>query len=346
MRPHRLQLRRCPRGSRQSSDCLLVLFEGIDLGACGEREGEGADAGEQIGDPLRAADALFDQPYQDCFRLARGLEEGARRQAHLNAGQRHRWRAAKRQALPVERDAGSPETWPCRGQSGEQRRRGANALNHHIEALLGLGDGDTGFALATEQRRERGLELGQAPGDAGAEHRAGGDVDDGVRARGAIAEGDAFDGAAKSKGRPPPAGERHGADLLDRRLKPARGERRDDKLALPGEIGVSLHMLERAAAAGAEILADRSDALRARLENGERLGVAVSGLGVHLHQLAWKREGHEERPVRPLRHAVALGAKPLDPDLKLHGWRRSALPRCRCRPQLGRASRQRPSSQG
>ena len=179
----------------------------------------------------------------------------------------------------------------------------------------------------------------------GAEHRAGGDVDDGVRARGAIAEGDAFGRAAKSKRRPPPAGERHGADLLDRRLKPARGERRDDKLALPGEVGVSLHMLERAAAAGAEILADRGDALRARLENGERFGVAVSGLGLHLHQLAGKREGHEERAVGPFRHAVALGAKPLDPDLKLHGWRRSALPRCRCRPESARASRQTLSSQ-
>ena len=62
VRPHRLQLRRCPRRSRQGSDGLLVLFEGIDLGACSEREGEGADAGEQIGDPLRAADALFDEP--------------------------------------------------------------------------------------------------------------------------------------------------------------------------------------------------------------------------------------------------------------------------------------------
>ena len=108
---------------------------------------------------------------------------------------------------------------------------------------------------------------------------------------------------------------------------------------------MSLHMLERAASAGSEILADRGDTLRTRLENGEGFGVAVSGLGVHLHQLAWKREGYEERAVRPLRHAVALGAKPLDPDLKLHGWRQSELPRCRCRPQLGRASQQRPSSQ-
>ena len=110
MRPHRLQLRRCPRCSRQSRDGLLVLLEGIDLGACSEREGEGADACEEVGDPLRSANGLFDQPRQRCFRLARGLKEGAWRQAHLNAGQRHRWRAAKRQALPVERDAGSPET--------------------------------------------------------------------------------------------------------------------------------------------------------------------------------------------------------------------------------------------
>ena len=94
-------------------------------------------------------------------------------------------------------------------------------------------------------------------------------------------------------------------------------------------------MLEGTAAAGAEILADRRDTLGARLEDGKRLGAGLSWLGRHLHQLAWKREGHEERPVGALRQAVALGAKPLDPDLKLHGWRRSELPRCRCRPRIG-----------
>jgi hypothetical protein len=89
--------------------------------------------------------------------------------------------------------------------------------------------------------------------------------------------------------------------LFDRRLKPARGKRRNHLLALPGEIGSRLHMLEGTAAAGAEILADRRDTLGARLEDGKRLDTGLSSLGRDLHQLAWKGEGHEERPIRPLR---------------------------------------------
>jgi hypothetical protein len=69
-------------------------------------------------------------------------------------------------------------------------------------------------------------------------------------------------------------------------------------------------MLEGTAAAGPEILADRCDTLLARLDDGKRLGAGLSWLGHHLHQLAWKREGHEERPVGALRQAVALRAQP------------------------------------
>ena len=114
-----------------------------------------------------------------------------------------------------------------------------------------------------------------------------------MRTRGAVAEGDAASRAAKREGSPPPARQRHGANLLDRRLKPTRGQCRDDKLALPGEIGSGLHVLEGAAAAGAEVRADRRDALGARLENGKRLGAGFARPGRDGRQLARKREGDE-----------------------------------------------------
>ena len=77
--------------------------------------------------------------------------------------------------------------------------------------------------------------------------------------------------------------------------------------------------------------ADRRHAVRARLENGKRLGVVLAWLNGDLYALAGEREGHEQQTVSALGYAIALGAEALDPDLKLHGGRRSTLPHCRCR---------------
>jgi hypothetical protein len=52
-------------------------------------------------------------------------------------------------------------------------------------------------------------------------------------------------------------------------------------------------VLEGAAAAGAEVRADRRDALGARLENGKRLGAGFARPGRDGSQLARKREGDE-----------------------------------------------------
>ena len=49
-------------------------------------------------------------------------------------------------------------------------------------------------------------------------------------------------------------------------------------VALPGKVGVALHMLERAAAAGAEVPADRRDAERARLLDTEEPAAVAAPL--------------------------------------------------------------------
>ncbi|HEY6655519.1 MAG TPA: hypothetical protein VI038_01630 [Methyloceanibacter sp.] len=58
-------------------DCRLILLIGVHFGACSEREGEGADAGEQVRHALGAAHALPDQSDQRRLGLARGLQEGS-----------------------------------------------------------------------------------------------------------------------------------------------------------------------------------------------------------------------------------------------------------------------------
>ena len=78
------------------------------------------------------------------------------------------------------------------------------------------------LALAAQERRERLLELGQALRRCGEQHRADGDVDQIVGAGAAIAESEPRLLPAKRQSRPPPAAQRHGPDLLDLGIEPAR----------------------------------------------------------------------------------------------------------------------------
>jgi NAD-dependent protein deacetylase/lipoamidase len=83
---------------------------------------------------------------------------------------------------------------------------GAAAMRPDVVWFGEMPRGDARFALAAKQRRERRFELGQAAGDGWAEYRAGGDVDNGVRARPAVTESNAASRAAKGEGGAPPAG--------------------------------------------------------------------------------------------------------------------------------------------
>ena len=55
-------------------------------------------------------------------------------------------------------------------------------------------------------------------------------------------------------------------------------------------------------------------------------------------------KGTKSGPSGPCARPSPCAPSRLDPDLKLHGSRRSELPRCRCRQQSARASRRTPSS--
>ncbi len=72
-----------------------------------------------------------------------------------------------------------------------------------------------------------------------------------------------------------------GGDMADRRVDAARCERRDDHLALPGEIRRRAQMLHGAAAAMGEVTAHRRDALRARLDDGDEARALAAHVGLH-----------------------------------------------------------------
>ncbi len=77
-------------------------------------------------------------------------------------------------------------------------------------------------------------------------------------------------------------------------------------------------MLEGAATAHAEMGADGRDARGRRLKDREQLRMLTVGIGLDADTLPWQRKRHEERAVGPVGHAVALGAEPVDRDLKHH----------------------------
>ena len=262
----------------------------------------------------------------------------------FGAGQIDLRRGDRPDALAIDREPRHAERGGFAGEGAERGGARPHAFEHDIEAAPGLGRAHPRLALAAEQRDQRLFQLGQARDDARRQHRADLDVDQLMRAGAAIAESEPLFAAAKRKRGAPAAAERHRPHRLHLRLEPARPQGGHDQLALPGEIGARLEMLERAAAANAEMRADRRDAVGARLDHLDQAGAVAAGLDLDCDELARQREGHEERAIGAVGHAVALRAEPRDPDLKLHGARRSGIPRCRCRRESARRSRRRRSS--
>jgi hypothetical protein len=91
-------------------------------------------------------------------------------------------------------------------------------------------------------------------------------------------------------------------------------ERIDDELALPIAIGVRLPVLDRAAAAGAEILAERRDALRARSDDFDEVAPVrgSAGRNVRIDDFAAQRVGDVDIPAAVEGNAVAELADMVD----------------------------------
>ena len=93
----------------------------------------------------------------------------------------------------------------------------------------------------------------------------------------------------------------------------------DDEIALPRAIKFGLPMLHGAAAANAEMRADRRNALGARLVDAKKLPpVGMAGNALDFDRLAGQRAEHENRLRAALDDAVAAMADPVDHEALNH----------------------------
>ena len=101
--------------------------------------------------------------------------------------------------------------------------------------------------------------------------------------------------------------------LGDLRVEARLAQRCNNKIAFPGPIGGSFPMLHGAAAAHAEVRANRRDAFGARCIDVEKSPpVGMSRHPFDLNRLAWQRAGNIDRPVGAVGDPVAEMAKPVD----------------------------------
>ena len=202
------------------------------------------------------------------------------------------------------------------------RARGQRPRSAHVDVEAGIGRGDPDI-----ERLGHGAEpLGDGPGrgeravEAFGQNRTAVDRDHMMRPRRRKADFEHVVGAA--------AGVKHRAaaavamrvdKLGDRRLDAGLVQRLDDEAALPGAVGSARPMLQGAAAADAEMRADRRDALGARLFDGEELpAVRMAGPILDFDAFARQRARHIDRTVGAGRDAVAALADRIDFQMLNH----------------------------
>jgi hypothetical protein len=112
-------------------------------------------------------------------------------------------------------------------------------------------------------------------------------------------------------------------EVLDLRHDAGLAQRIDHEIALPGAIARGLPMLERAAAAHAEMWTDRRDALGAfGLDPQQVAAIGMPGPRLGLHDLPGQRIGHIDLTRLRQRDAVAVAADVVDGQAVNQGGRR------------------------
>ena len=180
--------------------------------------------------------------------------------------------------------------------------------------------------MHVERLAERRQHLGDGAGggdravERGVEHRASLDRDDGMRA--GLHEADlhaAVVEPARVQGGAAPAGTVRVVKGRHRGGDAGARQGLDQEAALPGGVVFGRHHLQRAAATGAEIGADRRDAARARLEQADKR--AALAFGIDRDHFARQRVRHGKRPRWRPRQTLAPGAERLDGHLGAHAAR-------------------------
>ena len=152
----------------------------------------------------------------------------------------------------------------CRGREGRRRRC---AMSRPLSAWTTVTRARRpGFRAARAMPPKRL----QPRGDRRHQHRALFDVEDRLAAASVEPEDDPVLRPHRREDRAPAARRRHRDDRLDRCRNTALCEGGLDLPAFPREIGRARHVLERAAAADAEMAADRRHAVGARCDDYRR----------------------------------------------------------------------------
>ena len=220
--------------------------------------------------------------------------------------------------------AGEPRQVLPRGDARQRRhhigRQRTRAAHVDVEAGVGRGHRNVERLIGGIEQFRHGPGGLKRAVEAFGEDRAAVDCDHMVRARRrkpdfehvmSAAPGVKHDAAAAVAVGVDEVGDRCGdAGLL---------QRGDDQIALPFAVGRTLPMLQGAAAANAEMRADRRDALRARRLHIEKLpAVGMAGPVLDLDRLAGQRAGDIDRAVGTVGDAVAAMAEPIDQEALNH----------------------------
>ena len=194
----------------------------------------------------------------------------------------------------------------------------------HVDAGIGRG------RLDVERLAGRAQRFGHRPGGlddsgkAGREDRAAVDRHDAMGLARGKADLQHVMGGAAGMQHDAAASRAMGVDeVVDLRRDAGLAQRIDHEIALPGAIARGLPMLERAAAAHAEMRTDRRDALGAcGLDPQQMAAIGMPGPRLGLDDLARQRVGHVDRPRLRQRDAVALAADVVDGQAVNQGGRR------------------------
>jgi len=255
----------------------------------------------------------------------RGLQERTRRQDDARGADLDCRRRPHQHQFAMAGQPGQAVPLGDLGQACDQRGRQRPRATHiDIEAIAGRCDLDIqrfGGGLQGFSQRPRGVERAA---QARIEDRTFRYRDDGMAVGGgesgaqfAIAAAAGVDGDAAAAGA---VGVDQRRDLA---FDTGMTQRIDHDLAFPRPIGLRLPVLDGAAAAGAEISAERIDPVRARvLDAHQRPAIGMIGDGFDLDGFSRQRVRHEQALAAGKADAVAAMTDMVDDETFSHGARR------------------------
>ena len=312
---HRLQAGGGGDGLLQRCHGAGIAVEGADTRLGREPQRERPDAAKEIGDMFCAL-AMFDHKRgKRFFARDRRLQERARRQCHLRGADGDVGRIAHQHQFAMTGQPRQPVFLREAGELCDRRRRQRTGAAHvDVEPALGGGDLDVERLFDRQQRfRQRPGRIERAI-ERGIEDRAAIDRDDVVRACGGKADLEHLMRAHPRMQRDaPPAC----AMRIDQRrhlaIDSILRQRLDHDAAFPGLVVTGVPMLDGAAAADAEMRAERFDPLWAcALDPDQAAPVGMTGNVGHLDALATKRVRHIDIAAAGMQHAVAAMADMID----------------------------------